>query len=354
MIPFIEPKPIDWNLVRQNLVNSFEQNHFANRGPATLALEKYISENVLKARVGVCAVSTGTAALNIAATHFSELKKSSLRWLVSANGFFSTILGPFSDAQVVDCSKNGLIDISLIKQIPTESYDGIVFTNLFGFFSEFNEIIDHCIANNKILIFDNAASLGTLTPYYQKLSNSQLNWAETISFHHTKPWGIGEGGCIIFDTQKLSAEALNSVANFGRFSSPHFRHAYDNYKLSDFAAALILHRLQTANEWAPRYEEQCSRLMRIANKLGLKPIALKPNSLSTHGHLPIFFENKIGREALANPYVVLQKYYEPLNNNCTNAVEFFSKMVSFPCHEGVKKLADVEIEAVLEELKSPK
>ena len=74
MIPFIEPKPVDWSLVQQNLISSFERNHFANRGPATIALETYISENVLEADVGVCAVSTGTAALNIAATHFSELK----------------------------------------------------------------------------------------------------------------------------------------------------------------------------------------------------------------------------------------------------------------------------------------
>ena len=50
--------------------------------------------------------------------------------------------------------------------------------------------------NNKFLIFDNAATPFT---YYKGKSCCNYGHGSTISFHHTKPLGFGEGGAIIVD-----------------------------------------------------------------------------------------------------------------------------------------------------------
>ena len=198
MIPFIEPKKIDWHEVEKILRKSKELNQYANRGPTVKKLENFISQNILKKNISVSLASSGTAALFLASNYFNLESKKPLRWLVSANGFFSTSIGPFHKSKIIDCNKNGLIDLKIIKKLPKKSYDGIVFTNLFGYFSNFKQIINFCEKNKKYLLFDNAASLGTLVNYYDTLKKSKLNWADAISFHHTKPWGIGEGGCLIY------------------------------------------------------------------------------------------------------------------------------------------------------------
>jgi dTDP-4-amino-4,6-dideoxygalactose transaminase len=63
---------------------------------------------------------------------------------------------------------------------------------------------------NKILIFDNAATAYT---FYK--GKNCLNYGNgcIISFHHTKPFGFGEGGAIIVD--KKYEHSIKCLNNFG-------------------------------------------------------------------------------------------------------------------------------------------
>lgn len=351
MIPFIEKKEIDWHQVEKILRNSKRLNQYANGGPAVKKLENFISQKILKKNISVSMVSSGTAALNIASNYFNLNLKKPIRWITSANGFFSTSIGPFQKSKIIDCDKDGLIDLKIIKKLPIKSYDGIVFTNLFGYFSKFDQIINFCEKNKKYLLFDNAASLGSLVNYYDTLNKSKLNWAEAISFHHTKPWGIGEGGCLIYSKKCFDKQKIFSLTNFGRFMPKKHKKLYNNYKISDFSAALILQRLNKFHFWKKKYLQQCNRIIKLAKTCNLRTIVQKKDRLSVSGHLPIFFKGKIKLENLKNKYVVLQKYYLPLNDKCNNAVKFYDRMVSMPCHGGMKKISDREIINLLKKLK---
>lgn len=351
MIPFIEKKKIDWYEIKKILQQSEKLNQYANDGPAVKKLENFISQNVLKKNIKVSLVSSGTSALYMASNYFNLELKNPIRWVVSANGFFSTSIGPFHKSKIIDCNQNGLIDLKILKKLPKKSYDGIVFTNLFGYFSNFKEIINFCEKNNKYLLFDNAASLGTLVNYYDTLKKSKLNWAEAISFHHTKPWGMGEGGCLIYNNNCIDEKKIVSLANFGRSMPKKHKNLYNNYKISDFSAAIILQRLKKIKFWKKEYIKQCNRIIKLAKISKLKTIVEKNNELSVPGHLPIFFNGIMQFENLKNKYVVLQKYYQPLDYNCKNAAKFYNQMVSIPCHSGMKKLSDKKILKLFKKLK---
>ena len=86
----------------------------------------------------------------------------------------------------------------------------MIVTNIFGNVVDIQKYESFCRENNKFLIFDNAA-----TGYTEYKGKNCLNFGIgcTISFHHTKPFGFGEGGAIIVD--KKYEKSIRCLNNFG-------------------------------------------------------------------------------------------------------------------------------------------
>lgn len=292
MINFIESKKFNKSNVMNLLKESYKTNQWTNFGPVSLLLEKTIEKIIQLNKnhkvITCCNASLGLWAL-VEMLNFKYNKK--LKWVISDFGFPCTISGPLQNSIVVDCNSFGLLDLNKINNI---EYDGIIATNVFGLFN-MQQYKEFCILNKKELIIDSATAFDGI----------EHNQNEIISFHHTKPWGFGEGGCVVIDKQdeKLFRSIINSGISEGVFQFGM------NAKLSDISAAFIIDRLKSINVIKEIYQEQYERVKNIAYTCGFKEL-YKKETKGTPCHIPLVSNNAI--KNINNSYITLKKYYKPL------------------------------------------
>jgi dTDP-4-amino-4,6-dideoxygalactose transaminase len=336
-VPFIEQKSPDLAQLSEILRLSAESGYWTNFGPVSSLLESSLEHYLnLPASRAVVMCSSGTTALLALIALKEHRAGRSLRWVVSSFGFRSTRLGPLAGATVLDCDSQGLLDLETLARLDPDSWDGAVVTNIFGLRSELRDTIKLCRELGKELIVDSAGLL-------QGFSRENVSWPvdEILSFHQTKPWGMGEGGCVIVSREH--APILREFTNLGeRLDSADWALAA-NGKISDFSCALILQRLLRASEWSSAYQEQARRLLGIAGKAGLHPLAPLDLSVMTPPHLPMIAGRPISERSLANNVMVIRKYYKPLNALSRNARTIYERIVNIPCHPDMAGLRDEEI-----------
>lgn len=331
MINYVENKKVNWQRVQELLNISQNNNKWTNFGPVCDILEAKIASILSVDPNNVLTCSNGTIALYSLVNYYQSIRKNKIKWVVSAFGFACTTQGPLKDAKVVDCDKNGFVDIKLLKK---ENFDGIIVTNPFGLMTDkkIEEYEEYCKLNNKILIFDCAAAF----------PNCPKNSPSIVSFHQTKPWGMGEGGCVITKEK----EKLKQLINFGHINNQ--SHSFStNGKMSDITAAYIIDRLDTFDTYKTTYQNQYDRIAKLAKSLGYEKLCdSKTNTCPPNLPLiaPINIENKNSER------FVLQKYYKPLNNNCPMAKHIYKRIINIPCHTEMKSLSDQDIFKELKEL----
>jgi dTDP-4-amino-4,6-dideoxygalactose transaminase len=340
-IAFVENKEVDFARISDLLKDSRNLNHYSNFGPISKMLESVLAGLLAlspAANLSSMFCSSGTTALNAAAGALSTIQGKNLRWLVSANGFYSTRIGPFTNSIVVDCDSRGLLDLKAAEHVADSNFDGVVYTNLFGYFDDFEPGFEFCRLRGKALIIDNAASLGTKRSYYGAAITETVPWIEIFSFHQTKPWGLGEGGAAVFPLRLRNA--FHDMINFGIDLSPDVQVYAGNGKISEVACGMIMTRLESMSEWADRYRTQAKRIIGLGRSVGLTPIVNELPPRSVPGHVPFFSPYAVPFASLTNEVLVLQKYYRPLDESCRRAVDRFERTLSVPCHPAVSSLSD--------------
>ena len=274
--------------------------------------------------------SSGTTAIHALVQLYQFLKGKELNWVVSSFGFPATIQGPLQKAQVVDCCFDGMLDLEKLQNL---DFDGIVATNIFGTQLNLDKYKEYCEKESKILLSDSATAL-----------NSSKHFSgEAISFHHTKPWGTGEGGCCIIE--KSLASKLRSIINFGMISGEKVGRWAFNGKISDIACAFILQRFKQLPLIEGIYRKQYERIVTLAVKLGINILAEHKKGIPCH--VPLIFDSSIA--ILENPWVKLHKYYCPLDA-APVANNLYSRIINFPCHSEIQSLSDETISTLLEQL----
>jgi dTDP-4-amino-4,6-dideoxygalactose transaminase len=204
----------------------------------------------------VVPASSATSALYAVAGSYAQAAGRPLVWAISAFGFFPTASGPLAGrVRVIDCDRTGLIDASALAALPADSWDGLLVTDIFGAQPDFSSLAQYCEAAGKPMVIDAAVS-------FPARRSSSLRTSEFVSFHHTKPWGFGEGGCAIVDARQ--AQQVRSFLNFDVGARASLASFAGNGKMSGVAAALILQRLQTMPFWADGYRRQRQRITRLA------------------------------------------------------------------------------------------
>lgn len=345
-IAFIEQKLPDFGQIAKILRLSADSGFWTNFGPVSSLLESSIQHYLkLPPSRAVVMCSSGTAALLALIALKEHRVGRSLRWVVSAYGFRSTCLGPLANAAVLDCDEEGLLDLETLAGLDPDIWDGAVVTNVFGLRSELRDYVNFCQDLGKELIVDNA---GLLLGF----SREDPRWSvdEILSFHQTKPWGMGEGGCAI--VTKEHAPILRQFMNCGEGLDQHARAKAVNSKISDFSCALILQRLLRASEWSSAYQAQARRILAIACQAGLLPLAPLDFSIATPPHLPVLAPCPIAETSLANHNFVIRKYYKPLTDLSRNARMIYQHIVNIPCHPDMEALCDEEIGRCLENIVS--
>ena len=186
----------------------------------------------------------------------------------------------------------------------------IIITNIFGHVQNLEEIKSNFYnLNSKIILFDNAA-----TPYsfIDGVNSCCLCDGSSISLHHTKPLGFGEGGLMIVK-KEMEADA-REVINFGKVEGQ-FNERGGNYKMSDISAAAILQYWDSfdIDELASTYKNNYFKLSYdLATKYNGQAM---PNFSDEEGffpaNLPFVFPSSTS-EGNFKQTVDAKKYYKPL------------------------------------------
>jgi dTDP-4-amino-4,6-dideoxygalactose transaminase len=206
-----------------------------------------------------------------------------------------------------------------------------VVTNVFGLWRDFEAYIAFARTSGKAMLIDNAAGIDQQVP----------DWPyQAFSLHHTKPYGIGEGGFLL--SPRDEAETIYQLLNYGKVDGANRSQWLNNGKLSDIACAYHLDRLAQHGDWAPRYREQATRIAKIAVNAGLRPlIPTEGVPLATsHAYLapqPVPLERLQQSRRLT-----FGKYYKPLSADAT-ARGIFDCLVNIPTHPDIASLSDEEL-----------
>ena len=342
-IQFVEPKVPDWTNIAELSAPALRAERWANFGPLS---ELFAAEVAKIADLGkdrmVIPTSSATTALHAIVGMHEILAGRPLVWVVSAFGFVSTVIGPLaSRVKVVDCNRSGMLDLDQLAVLTPESWDGLILTDLFGLNLGISDYQDLCSVRGKLLVVDAATSFPA-----RPISGGKFS--EIISFHHTKPWGFGEGGCAIVDRDH--ADMVRSLINYGKGIDAGFAHFATNGKMSDVAAVVILDRLSRMPGWSRGYHQQRERMFELAAKAGIDSLG-KPAREVISPHVPLLAPRRIAADGMPKARFTIAKYYQPLSASCPVATDIYSRIVNIPCHPMMADVRDAEILSFLHDLR---
>ncbi len=339
-IAFVEQKGPDLSRVDGLLKSCGAKNHWANRGPVYRLLQDRLT-SYLNLPEGSCAVplANGGVALEAMARLHAKRAGRKLRWVGSAYSFQNLGRGYFADMHFVDCNAKGLLSLVALETLDPDSFDGVVVTNPFGLYSDLSAYADFARRTGKALLVDNAAGFFRDIP--------DLPW-QAFSFHHTKPFGMGEGGLAV--VPEAEEETLYALVNYGEGIAEEDRaHWFQNGKISDISCAMILDRLVQADDWVPRNLEQRDRVIALASELGLSPL-FRPTTGIPMTSMPFLCPRPVAKEATLNSrFATFTKYYLPLAD-LPNVTAIYRHLLNIPCHADMAQLSDDQIRADLVEM----
>jgi len=336
-IAFIEAKKPDLEYVAALLSHCERCNHWANRGPLYWALaESYEKHMNVPSGLSVTPCANGGIALEALARFHDARFGGPQRWVGSAFSFKNLGRGWFDSMRFLDCDDQGMLDLSALQAMDPTDYDGFVVTNIFGLWRDFAPYIAFAKQSGKHMLIDNAAGIDERVP----------DWPyQTFSLHHTKPYGVGEGGLIL--SPRNEADAIYQLLNYGENDEATQHQWLNNGKLSDIACAFHLDRLARFHHWAPRYREQAARVREIGAEVGLKPLVPAPRGVPATSE-PFLSHDAVPLDQLQKSRRLhFGKYYNPLME-MPKVASIYSNLVNVPTHPDVAQLSDSVLKHELE------
>ena len=273
-VGFMENKTHNLNRLADYLDISANINHYVNGSRLVNLLENAFHLALdLPANRHVVVVNSRTSAFFLAAEVNQVVSgKSSFRWLTSEFSFVPAGRGSIGTPVLAPCDAQGRLDLNALANIPADTYDGVIYTNLFAQHSNWTDLFSWCQANEKAMIVDNSTGLFD-RPAVNLQAKSPI---EIIACDHTMPWGIGEGGILICNEEEayIARKLANTGTSFNEKEST-LANLGANYRLSDLAASAILCRLETFESWSFFYKSQERRVKSLVIDSELPLIPLK-------------------------------------------------------------------------------
>lgn len=346
-VDFVEDKHAPPEVLAGLLRPAIAANRHTNFGPVSAELESTLHRlNGGGAARACIAVANATLGLQAAVCALENAQGRRLRWAVGDFSFFTAFQGPFQKGLPVACGPDGQIDMAALAALDQGAYDAILATNVFGLGEDFAPLFDFAAARGKVLLVDNAAGFGALAPWHGA-GTAPPAWAEVVSLHHTKPWGMGEGGAVFLpaDMAPLVRAAVNFGTGIGHPLAD--TRLCTNGKISEIAAAQCLFRVTGHDAWAPAYREQAARLTALARGVGLAPVAAALPARAVPGQVAFTADRPVPLEALENPHFRILKYYRPGPGSGAVARDLYARILNLPCHGGMAAVPDATVTEVL-------
>jgi dTDP-4-amino-4,6-dideoxygalactose transaminase len=343
-VEFLENKSTYSSMVDYLLQLSATENHWSNYGPVTRLLEQVIAKMIkLPDYLSVITCSSATSGLEGLVSLEEELAGRQLNWVVPAYTFPSSLSVCRGTAQVIDVHEDGQFSLDHLGLLPVNSYDAVLVTNLFGRSSSLDQLIKFCEFHGKKLVLDNATGLNANI-------ERTANWpGEAISFHHTKVWGMGEGGCIV--CKQENETMLRALLSPG-LQAPVSPERRRNAKLDDFSSARILARLIYTPRWQSSYDWQMWRIEQAALAAGFSLFGPESHAYSNRASssfTPLLAPQRLDLAVNNTSRVTLQKYYRPLASKPV-ADDLFSRVLAVPNHLGMAQFSNSELKELLQNI----
>uniref|UniRef100_A0A6C0JLL1 DegT/DnrJ/EryC1/StrS aminotransferase family protein n=1 Tax=viral metagenome TaxID=1070528 RepID=A0A6C0JLL1_9ZZZZ len=310
MVSWVARKSINHERVKELLKKSIEKNHFTNGSPLVEMLENRIRETLkIEDSKAIICVSNGTAAIWAAVAAIELYHSKDMTFYTQSFTFPASAQGYLDNARIVDIDHDGGIDLDLID---LNTCDGIIVTNVFGNVVDISKYESWCKTHNKFLIFDNAATSNT---FYKGRNSCNYGTASTLSFHHTKPIGFGEGGCVIID--KKFERTFRNIINFGiDNTSPigKWHRKGGNYKMSDLQAVYIIQYLDNFDVIVNKKNDVYGYFVnRISERQDIKFFPNFSDGIPFVSCISILMDNsaEVMQKLLDND-IYCRKYYTPL------------------------------------------
>jgi dTDP-4-amino-4,6-dideoxygalactose transaminase len=325
-VAFVESKMPDHARVEALLALPARRNRWTNGGPLVQILGDTYADflGVGPDRAVLPCANAGLGLEALARLHALDAG-APRRFVARAFSFRNLGRGYFRDVRFVDCDLHGMLDLGATAALDPATYDGLIVTNVFGLARDFEPYICFARERGKILLIDNAAGLGAPLPACSH---------QVFSLHHTKPFGAGEGGLVV--VPRGDRDRLAALLTYGDLPAGAAGAWLNNGKLAEFAAAYHLDRLERSPEWGPLYAMQAVRIGHVAARAGLAPL-MAPTGDVIATSLPFLAPRPLPIERLANPHLVLGKYYKPLAE-LPGACSLYERLVNVPSHPDVAKV----------------
>lgn len=344
-VNWISNKNIDVKIIDEFLKLSINNNQFTNYGPNVKYLEKYLKE-ILEIENNKSIICVANASLGIqclaSAIELKENKK--IKWATQSFTFPPSCQGTLKDTKIIDIDKEGGLDLKKVGK----NINGIIITNIFGNVVNIDKYINWAKLNNKYLIFDNAATSYT---FYKGKNVINYGIGSIISFHHTKPFGFGEGGAIIIDN-KYENE-VRKLTNFGinYNDDEYFLREGNNYKMSDISAVYIIQYLKN------NYKNIIEKHINLYNYFKEKSknnkkyklfISFNDKKIVISCFCIVFkkYNDNIRLKLMENN-IFCRKYYFPLKKT-KNSINIFNNILCIPCNIDMK---NSDIDRIIELIK---
>ena len=327
----ISKKTINFDRINTLLEKNLETNQFTNYGPNVKFLEELIKNKFeINDDRDVVVVSNGSIAIHLLSSTIEHYYNKKIKWGTQSFTFPPSAQGNLSDCLILDIDNNGGLDLN-----QTDDVNGLIVTNIFGNCVDISNYEIFCDKNNKILIFDNAATSYT---FYKGKNVNNYGDGCTISFHHTKPFGFGEGGAIIL--KKKYSNILRKMINFGieLENNKYFNRNGNNGKMSEISAVYIIQYLEDKFSTIVKKHQELNNYFRSeVNKRKMNYLKLYPSFHDNNNIVPSCFcilldnyDKKI-EDKLSENNIFCRKYYNPLKNT-EIAIKFYDSILCVPCN----------------------
>jgi dTDP-4-amino-4,6-dideoxygalactose transaminase len=232
MIPLLKPEFPNLKAVEKIFSTAYRKRVFTNFGDLFYECVKQLS-NLMNGEA--LPVTSGTTAISAAlATMNAKGKRVAMPDYTHSGTLLGIIQAQANPVLFGVETDSWIISLNDLKK-HSDKYDMVVVVSPFGYEVNFDEFEEFSVKHKKPIVYDLAGCFG--------------NFRETInprcySFHATKNFSVGEGGCVVLPDTKMWFQA-QKIINFGtNLDRSLIGDTGANWKVDELRCALILAMLQ--------------------------------------------------------------------------------------------------------------
>jgi dTDP-4-amino-4,6-dideoxygalactose transaminase len=313
------------------LQRAWDNEWITNNGQLLQELEAKLTQyldvkNLLVATNGTIVLQLALKALNIT----GEVITTPFSYVAST----TAILWENCSPVFVDIRNDTFcINEKLIEAAITPRTQAILATHVYGYPCNISAINKIAEKHNLKVIYDAAHAFGTT---YQGRSVLSYGDVSTCSFHATKVFHTGEGGCLITNDDNL-AKQLFLYRSFGHIGEQHYTMGI-NAKNSEFHAAMGLCNLNYIDDILEKRKQRWLYYASLLKDSGLQLLKLAGGVGYNYAYFPVVFdsENQL-LQAIADmgeKQIIPRRYFHPalntlpyINYQCCPVAESVAKRV---------------------------